>query len=142
MSPKSRVVVVVAPTLAMALVAACGSSPSSAPSSDPNVALVPKGAVPVDTMQVPVSPQMQALADKFQAAIAKDQAWWVDYVAKTPAGEPLPYDKRMGLTEAEYKEFLSFADKGRLTRISQTTMTVKAETPSRFRFDGAKLCRN
>jgi hypothetical protein len=51
-------------------------------------------------------PEYDAFAAKIQAAASKDLKWFADFSAKSPPGEPLPYDEKLGLTPEEHAEYL------------------------------------
>ena len=72
--------------------------------------LIPTGPVAAKVMEVATSPRAEELTAKLEAAVANNAEWWQKFVADAPAGEPLPYDSRMGLTEAEHAEFLGLAN--------------------------------
>lgn len=76
------------------------------------VALLPVDGVAVDVMQPVFPKRMQDLGMRLQTALAKDPEWTKSHTAKAKPREPLPYDEKLGLTRAEYEEFLGLANKG------------------------------
>jgi hypothetical protein len=83
------------------------------------------------------TPQQRELAERFKASIQKNYQWFVDYMAKVPAGEPLPYHENMGLTEAEYKAYLTAAENPVITSSEKDTLTIfKNDSIISFRGSG------
>lgn len=73
-------------------------------------------------MQLAASFRAAELTAKVQASMASDKEWWLEHVKRSPAGQPLPYDARMGLTEAEYAEYLQEAGKQKLTQVGEVPL--------------------
>lgn len=94
-------------------------------------AVVPKGKCDLEFMTLKISERGTELMAKFQRAVAANRDWFMEYVKNAPEG-PLPYDKRLGLTEAEYAEYL-----GELENRHLGSMAIKA--PCLFRHDGDTL---
>jgi hypothetical protein len=60
--------------------------------------------------------------NKFQAGIAQDPEWWMEYVASAPPGEDLPFHTKMGLTEPEYEEMGQLMDALKYRKVGETTL--------------------
>lgn len=63
------------------------------------------------------------LSNKMLLSAQKDKDWFLNYVKAVPAGEPLPYSDRLGLTKAEYNELLLLFKK----------MELKATSTEKFK---------
>jgi hypothetical protein len=72
--------------------------------------LMPAGIVQAEVLQMWAPPRLTMLSTKLQDAAKADPGWWRAHVASATPGQPLPYDTRMGLTEGEYREFLTMTD--------------------------------
>jgi hypothetical protein len=99
---------------------------------------LPKGSTKFDIMQLMGSPRLVEIAQRLQAAVAKDKDWWMSYVQTAKEGQPLPYDTRMGITKDEYNEFLSLSGKFTLQRAGQTNLRFTWSSPDTVSIDGSK----
>jgi hypothetical protein len=90
-------------------------------------ALLPTDGITVDVMQPAFPKRLQELAMRIQAALAKDPEWTKSHIAKAKRGEPLPYDEKLGLTKAEYEEFLALTKKGGMTKVTSAKVRVQRE---------------
>jgi len=89
------------------------------------VTLLPADGVTVDVMQPAFPKRLEELAARLQAAMAKDPEWTKSFLAKAKPGEPLPYDERLGLTRAEYDEFLALSKQGGMTKVATASVRVQ-----------------
>jgi hypothetical protein len=89
--------------------------------------LLPGDGVTVDVMQPTFPKRLQELAVKLQAALAKDPAWTKSHVSQAKPGEPLPYDEKLGLTKAEYEEFLELTKKGGMAKVADAKVRVQRD---------------
>ncbi len=55
------------------------------------------------------------LTNKMRDAIKDNFAWYVEFVKATPNGLPTQYDKRLGLTEEEFRELRQIIDNYRIS---------------------------
>ncbi len=90
-------------------------------------ALLPSGTLRVDAMDVAPSPRMAQLTERLQAAIQHNSEWFQQQVRRARPGEPLPYDERLGLTRAEYEEYLRLARSMGLRKVAEAPLRVRAE---------------
>ncbi|HEX2078570.1 MAG TPA: hypothetical protein VHG08_12700 [Longimicrobium sp.] len=97
--------------------------------------LLSPGSHRMDAMDIAPSPRMEELTARLQAAIQRDPEWFQEQVRRAPAGEPLPYDQRLGLTRVEYDEYQRLAANMGLRKVAEAPLTVRAEG-SRLVFDG------
>ena len=56
-------------------------------------------------------PEIDKYVAKVESAARKDPKWFREFSGSAKPGAPLPYDERLGLTEAEYKDYLVLWDK-------------------------------
>lgn len=98
--------------------------------------LIPRGVVQVDIMEVGAWPRQIELAARLQASVAAHPEWWVEYVAKAPPGQPLPYHPRLGLTEAEYQEFLELSSSMQMVKVADGTLNFVWDSPTHIRLIG------
>ncbi len=98
--------------------------------------LLPIGNVHVEAMRLEPSPRLTELGRKLQAAMQKRPQWFMAQVQKAKPGQPIPYNTKLGLTKAEYKEFMSsFPTKMQLHKVGEGDLTIKADGTKRI-FDG------
>jgi hypothetical protein len=88
-------------------------------------ALLPKGPVTVDVLELWTPPRMNELRQRLRNAAQADPAWFQEHVRRAPPGQPLPYDPKLGLTEAEYKEFLRLADSVQMRAVRTETLVIE-----------------
>ncbi len=71
-------------------------------------AYLPKsGTIAGHLMTFTIPPADQAIARQFRAAVQNDMDWFKKAMTSNPPGQPLPYDRHMGITEAQYRQLLS-----------------------------------
>jgi hypothetical protein len=83
-----------------------------------------EGRLTVDVMEIASPPRASELAQRLQQAAREDPDWWREHVKKAEPGEPLPYDSRLGLSEAEYKEFLALSNKMTTQKKAEATLII------------------
>lgn len=93
------------------------------------VLLLPEGEYQVAIMdKVEMDPKSQLLMQKLQAAVEKNPEWFVEQQQKMKSGEPIPYNKRLGLTKAEYEEFMNLSknpNSMRMTKSGSEAVVIK-----------------
>lgn len=90
------------PALATALVA---TSPARA--DGPLDAYLPKsGSISGHVVTFSVAPEDEAISRQFRHAVQDNMDWFKRAVQSNKPGQPLPYDRRMGITEAQYQQLL------------------------------------
>ncbi|MDV2994210.1 MAG: hypothetical protein N4J56_003864 [Chroococcidiopsis sp. SAG 2025] len=92
-------------------------------------ALIPGDRTDVDLMQIVPPIRLVELSQKFKIALQKnsDSEWLSSLIKNTPAGQPLPYDPRLGVSKTEYQEFLSLSQKLIAKKIGTSILQVKRE---------------
>jgi hypothetical protein len=107
---------------------------------DDIVLLLPEGKYQVDIMdKVEMEPKTQLLMQKFQTAVQKNPEWFVEHQQRVKNGEPLPYDKRLGLTKAEYEELMNLSKNPsnmRMTKSGSGTVIIK-HVQGKLTFEGS-----
>ncbi len=86
----------------------CGLvNPLSAFAAGPLDAFLPKdGVLKGHIVEPTVAKQDQAISKQFQLAVQNNMDWFKHYVTSNKAGEPLPYNAKMGVTQAQYEQLL------------------------------------
>lgn len=97
--------------------------------------LLPLGQVDVTILQPAAAPRFTELTARLQQAAGANLEWWTAHVRSAPAGQPLPYDARMGLSATEYREMLSLTDSVVVQRIGPATLAIST-IPRGWRLDG------
>ncbi len=91
-------------SLALASLAALLALPAAASADGPLDAYLPKsGVIDGHVMRLDVAPEDQAIDRQFRAAVSNNMDWFKKAVTGNKPGQPLPYDRRMGITEAQYQ---------------------------------------
>lgn len=88
-------------------------------------ALLPADGVTVDVMEPVMPKRLEELAIRLQTALVKDPAWSQAFISRAKPGEPLPFDEKLGLTSAEYDEFLMLSREARLGKAGAATLRVE-----------------
>jgi hypothetical protein len=98
--------------------------------------LLPRGRVTVEVLEMWSPPRLTVLTQRLQQAIQADPAWWQEHVRKAVPGEPLPYDAKLGLTEAEYRDFLALTDSVQMKPVRTADIVIEP-SPGGWRFGTA-----
>lgn len=93
----------------------------------PLASLLPTGLIEVEQLAIRYSDRVDELGHKMQEAVATNQAWLLDYVKRAPEGQPLPYHVNLGLSEAEYAEYVQASESGQLTGVRRSPLTFKKD---------------
>lgn len=62
---------------------------------------------------------------KVEASARKDPKWFKEFSATAKPGAPLPYDERLGLTKAEYDEYLTLWSKREFKAIEDVILLLR-----------------
>jgi hypothetical protein len=90
--------------------------------------VVPVGKHDLEFQTLQISERGLELMAKFQSAVASNRDWFMEYT-KNAAEGPLPYDEKLGLTKAEYAEYLGALKNRQL-------ISTKTSIPCLFQHDG------
>ena len=93
-------------TVAALLLCATCELPVAASAATLDSYLPKSGTIEGHVMTFSIAPENQALAHKFREAVQSNMDWFKKAVTSNPAGTPLPYDPKMGITEAQYQQLL------------------------------------
>lgn len=81
--------------------------PYAAMAAGPLDPYLPKsGTIKGHVVELEVAKEDQAISKQFQLAVQNNMDWFKHYVTNNKAGEPLPYNSKMGVTEAQYTQLL------------------------------------
>lgn len=87
--------------------------------------LLPPPECKVDMMGVVFPERFQELTVKMQTALATNKEWMLNYIKQNAKpGEPLPYDKKLGMTKNEYEEFLTLGEKKEMKKFGSVEITT------------------
>lgn len=81
--------------------------PASARAAGRLDAYLPKsGVIEGHIMTFSIAPEDEAISRQFRHAVQDHMDWFKKAVTSNGPGQPLPYDRRMGITETQYKQLL------------------------------------
>lgn len=100
--------------------------------------VIVEGRFAVDVMQMVGPPRANELAQRLQQVVRANPDWWLEHVKKSKPGEPLPYDARLGLSEAEYDEFLVLSSKMTTQKKDEAMLIVAKKNDDAYVFDGGQ----
>ena len=83
------------------------------------------GRANAEVLELWSPPQLAILSQRLQQAVQKDPSWWQEHVRRAEPGEPLAYDPKLGLTEAEYREFLMLADSVQMKPVRTVEVVIE-----------------
>ena len=113
------------------------ANPSSpfADAADPR-SYIHEGRFMADVMAPVAPPRMAELAARLQQAAKADPEWFREQVKLSRPGEPLPYDARMGLTQAEYADFIAMSGQMTMEKQGEGEISIIAMGNDVFTVDG------
>src|SRR6478609_5445390 len=68
--------------------------------------------------------EIETYVAKVEKAARSDPKWFRDFSGSAKPGLPLPYDKKLGLTEAEYTEYLALWNKREFKPIEEVMLML------------------
>lgn len=101
--------------------------------------LVPVGAITIDVMDLMAPARLLELTHQLQEAIERNPRWMAEHVANTLPGEPLPYHSNLGMSEAEYQEFLKLVDEVSFGPVAENEISIVEVETSIFEIDGGEM---
>jgi hypothetical protein len=100
--------------------------------------LLPPAKSSVDVMGIVYPKRVMELTQKFQTAISTNKDWLLGYIKENAKeGEPLPYSPKFGLTQEEYTEYLSLAEKRTLEKTGSGVLVLRTNSCC-VEFDGGQ----
>ena len=70
-------------------------------------------------------PEIEKYVAKVETAARKDTKWFREFSGQAKSGAPLPYDQRLGLTQAEYDEYLALWEKREFKTREQVMLLLR-----------------
>lgn len=89
--------------------------------------LTPDVAVKGEVIVVVPPDDIQPYLDKVKAAAEKDPEWFKTYSKDAKPGVPLPFDEKLGITKAEYQDYLALWDKREMKPVPQGELILRLE---------------
>lgn len=84
-------------------------------------------------------PAIEKYIAKVEAAVQQDPKWFKEYSATAKANEPLPYHEKIGLTKAEYDEYLKLWSQREFRQIGDDVMLLlRQKTPDTWTLTATK----
>lgn len=94
-------------TLASLVAGAALALPFAAHAAGPLDAYLPKsGVISGHVITFSVAPEDQAISRQYRHAVQDNMDWFKKAVTSSKPGQPLPYDRHMGVTQAQYEKLL------------------------------------
>lgn len=90
-------------------------------------ALLPAGTITMDVMDLAPSPRLAELGERLVAGARANPEWFQKAVRTAAPGEPIAYDPRMGLTEAEWQEYQRLSRGQTLAKVAEGPLAVRVE---------------
>lgn len=97
---------------------------------------LPTKPLSVDVMTMAAPARLDELVTKIKQNASENPEYWGNL--KTPGGQPLPYDRRMGISEDEYKELFALFDTLELRTLKTVRLNI-ARKNDIVSFDGGDI---
>ncbi len=69
--------------------------------------------------------EIESYVAKVEKAARSDPKWFREFSSAAKPGQPLPYDKKLGLTEAEYTEYLALWNKREFKPVEEVMLMLR-----------------
>lgn len=69
--------------------------------------------------------EIEKFVRKVEVAARKDPKWFREFSSKSKPGEPLPFDEKLGLTKAEYDEYIGLWAKREFKQIEEVVLLLR-----------------
>lgn len=96
--------------------------------------------VPVKAQVIAVTPpaEFEQFVQKLSEAAQKDPEWYAEHSKKTPLGSPIPvYDEKLGMTQAEYDQFLKLWDSREAKKLADTSLLLEKVGDGEWKINGS-----
>lgn len=113
---------------------ACGQA--TLPDVPPVVSLLTPGKQTVEILTIAFSDDILALQARVLEVTNSKPAWYLELYEQTPPGEWLPYDARLGISEAEYQRLRTARRNVTVTGCSTMTLKTIAAVPGQVYLSG------
>jgi hypothetical protein len=88
--------------------------------------LLPEGKHLADMMDgVKQNPRQASLSKKLQDSIQANYEWFADFLKTVPDGEPMPYHPKLGITQEEYEELMSYFKNIEIVSTGKENITIE-----------------
>jgi len=74
-------------------------------------------------------PEIDKFVAKVETAARKDPKWFREFSSQAKPGAPLPYDARLGLTQAEYDDYLALWSKRQFRSMEEVMLMLRQSGP-------------
>lgn len=102
------------------------------------IAYLPKDEFVKGAITVVVPPaDLDKYVGKVEAAAANDPKWFKEHSKNAAPGVPLPYDPKIGLTEAEYDEYLKLWDAREFKAVEAVILQLKEASDKKWSITAA-----
>ena len=95
---------------------------------------------PVKAQVVSVVPpaEFEQFVQKLSEVAQKDPEWYSEHSKKTPVGSPIPlYDEKLGMTQAEYDQFLKLWDSREAKKLADTSLYLEEVGNGEWKINGS-----
>lgn len=125
--------------LSLLLVAPCGAALAAAPAAalpagraalDSLAGLLPEGPVTVEILAPRYTRRIEGLAARMQASARRNPGWFQAYTRRFPS-PPLPWHPNLGITRAEYEEYLAGSKGAPMAVTQRATLRFERESGRR-----------
>lgn len=89
--------------------------------------LTPDEAVKGDVVVVVPPDEIQVYIEKVQETAKKDPEWFATYSKDAKPGIPLPFDEKLGITKAEYEDYLKLWSERKMQPVPQGELILRLE---------------
>ena len=108
--------------------ATVASSQAARASAKPEAPRFPLGTIDVQVLAIGIPDGPAQIAERVQKAIQERPEWFQEYSRQYIAkGEPLPYHRNFGVSEAEYEQYLKVPEQIQLVPDFKATIQVDAD---------------
>ena len=82
-------------------------------------------------------PEIEKYISKVEDSTKKDPAWFAEYAKTSKPGVPLPFHEKLGLTKAEYDEYINLWNKREFKVAHEIGMMLRLTSDGRWNLVGA-----
>lgn len=94
------------------------------------------GVISGNVIDFAVAPEDQAISRQFRHSVQDNMDWFKKAVQSNTPGKPLPYDKHMGITEAQYQQLLHMKPDAHKGAAIKLTVERSPDGKISFKSDG------
>lgn len=87
--------------------------------------LLPEGNYTAVVLGIPQPDSSQlAIVEKMKLAIKDNEDWFLKMMKELKSGEPMPYHKNLGISKAEYADFMQFSQSVKMDKIGVIPLKI------------------